>query len=173
MQIKSHLNYLHIAPRKTRLVAGLIRGMDLGRAERELEHAHNRAALPILKLLRSAQAGAKFSYQLQKEQLYVKSITVDSGPMLKRSRPRAFGRSAPVRKKTSHITLIVEAKKGFESASAQRSRAREKPIVRDAMREDMKKEIMRRPPDQREEREVPQARPKKGFLQRVFKRKAI
>jgi large subunit ribosomal protein L22 len=96
-----------MSPRKVRLVAGLVRGLDVARAEAQLGLLNKAAALPVLKLLRSAIANAEHNNKLEKEGLFIKSITVDGGPMLKRWRPRAFGRAAPIRKRTSHITIIL------------------------------------------------------------------
>lgn len=172
MEIKARLNYLRIAPRKTRLVAGLIRGVSALRAEQELEHGAKRSALPLLKLLRSASANAEHAYQLSKDQLYVKSITVNPGPVFTRRRPRAFGRAAPIRKRTSHVVLVLETRARVRPPGIKKSG--EKPVFRVATGEDMKGEAARLTPQEREtEKQFAPARPKKGFLQRVFKRKAI
>lgn len=103
------LNYLKIAPRKTRLVAHVVKGMDIVRAEAELLYRPQRAAKAILKLLRSAISNASVS-GLDKEKLFIKDIRVDQGPMLKRFMPRAMGRATPIHKKSSHIILTLEEK---------------------------------------------------------------
>ena len=105
---KAQLNYLHIAPRKARLVADSIKGKHIIEAESILVYSPNRAAKPILKLLRSAIANASNNSKLNKEKLVVSSITVDEGPMLKRWLPRAMGRATPIHKKTSHIKIILD-----------------------------------------------------------------
>ena len=107
MEIKASLKNLHIAPRKVRLVAGLIRGMDAGRAETELSDLAKRSSGPILKLLRSAVANAMHNFGLPRESLYIGEIKVDGGEIFKRFRARAFGRAAPIRKRTSHVSLIL------------------------------------------------------------------
>ncbi len=167
MEIKARLNHLHMSPRKTRLVAGLIKGMRLAAARQHLERNAKRPARPLLKLLRSATANARQNFQLSEGDLYVKDVRVDEGPVLKRSRPRAFGRSAPIRRRTSHVSLVLET-----GAPAPRiGRSRIGPIVRDAgAREDFH--------DKETRRERPEAgtRPpakSKGFVQRMFRRKAI
>ncbi|MBI5147813.1 MAG: 50S ribosomal protein L22 [Parcubacteria group bacterium] len=108
----ARLNYLRIAPRKTRLIAGLIKGLSVNEAEAQLLFKTNRAAKPLLKLLRSAASNAKNNRKMNPEGLIVESVTVDKGPMLKRYLPRARGSASPLQKKMSHITLtLVESAK--------------------------------------------------------------
>ena len=111
-EINAQLNYLRIAPRKVRLVADLLRGLPVTSAESELRFITKRASLPISKLLNSAIANAKSNsaFHGTKDDLYIKTIKVDGGPVLKRSMPRARGRAFPIRKETSHITLILSSK---------------------------------------------------------------
>src|SRR3990167_8126182 len=102
------LNDLHIAPRKVRLIANVIKGLRAQEAESQLIMQNQRAAQPILKLLRSAMANAKNNKKMGLENLVVKSVIVNQGPMLKRFLPRAQGRATPIHKKMSHVTLILE-----------------------------------------------------------------
>lgn len=108
MEIKFHLRYLRIAPRKVRLVADLIRGKKVTEAETILNFTVKKAAKPLLKLLKSAIASAIHNFQKEKENLYIKKITVDEGPKLKRWRARARGQAFEIQKKTSHITLVLD-----------------------------------------------------------------
>ncbi len=113
MEIKASVNYLRIAPRKTRLVSDLVRGMDVEKAKATLQFAKQKAAKPILKLLDLAIADAKNNYHLDKKNiknLYIKSITVDEGPKLKRWMPVSRGTAHQIQKKTSHITLILDTR---------------------------------------------------------------
>jgi len=100
------LNYLRIAPRKTRSVADLIRGLPVNDAEAQLMVQSRRPAKALLKLLRSAVANAK-NNKLNVDHLFVKEIRVDGGPMLKRYLPRARGSASPLQKKMSHVTLVL------------------------------------------------------------------
>ncbi|OGF74476.1 50S ribosomal protein L22 [Candidatus Giovannonibacteria bacterium RIFCSPHIGHO2_02_FULL_46_20] len=109
-EIIARLQYLHIAPRKARLVAHTIRGKSVALAEARLRFAHKGAAVPLLKLLRSAIANAKHNFQLDADRLVVQSVRVDSGTVLKRFMPRARGTASPIRKRTSHITLVLMEK---------------------------------------------------------------
>lgn len=104
LKAKAQLNYLRISPRKVRLAADLIRGLSVIEAEQQLRFCAKRAAEPLLKLLRSAVANANNA-----PDLYVSEIKVNPGPTLKRWRPRARGMAAMIRKRTSHIIIILEA----------------------------------------------------------------
>lgn len=96
-----------MSPRKVRLVVNTIRGLSVAAAETRLNFLPKLAAQPVLKLLNSAVANAEHNFKLEKKDLYVKFIVADGGPTLKRFRPRAFGRAAPIRKRTTHISLIL------------------------------------------------------------------
>lgn len=107
MEIKAKLNNLRIAPRKTRLVIGLIKKMNVKDAEKVLEFTYKRGANPVLKLLKSAVANAENNFKLKNEDLFIKEIKVDKGTTLKRWMPRARGKATRINKRTSHITLIL------------------------------------------------------------------
>jgi large subunit ribosomal protein L22 len=100
------LNYLRIAPRKTRSVADLIRGLSVNDAEAQLIVQRRRPAKALLKLLRSAVSNAK-NNKLNADHLFVKEIRVDGGPMIKRYLPRARGSASPLQKKMSHVTIVL------------------------------------------------------------------
>lgn len=173
MEIKASLNYLRIAPRKVRLVAGLLGGKGVKEAELELLHLSKRAALPMLKLLHSAVANAKHNFDLAAESLRVKSVIVNQGAPLKRYRPRAFGRSSPIRKETSRLMLVLETvDKAGPSKTAYKKR-KGGPKVREVKLEDLKgaAEKRIRIPDERKETKS-KIKPV-DFVRRVFRRKAI
>jgi large subunit ribosomal protein L22 len=96
------------SPRKVRLVANLVRGKTVEAALAELALLKPVAARPLLKLIKSAAANSGESKD-KYEKLVIKSIRVDVGRTLKRYRPRAFGRAFPIRKRTSHICVLLEA----------------------------------------------------------------
>lgn len=168
MQYKFHLNNLRIAPRKVRLVTALIKGVPVEEAETQLKFQSKRAALSILKLLKSAVASAVNNFNLPSDNLYVASIFVDEGPMLKRFRARAFGRAGAIHKKTSHITLILE-----ERAASGIKKAK-KPLLAEAM-EDKKEEISEKKEkiELTAPKEIKPKRKLSGFTRRIFRRKAI
>jgi len=105
----SLLNYRQ-SPRKVRLVANLIKGKKVSDAEVALSFLVKRASLPISKLLQSAVSNAKQNNGLEKENLFIKNLTVDKGIVMKRFMPRARGMSSPINKRTSHILLVLEEK---------------------------------------------------------------
>lgn len=107
MDVHASLRHLHMAPRKVRLVVDLIRGLGVSEAEQRLTFLKKDASRPVLKLLQSAKANAQHNFQLDPATLVVKTITADAGVTLKRSHPRAMGRSAPIRKRSTHINLVL------------------------------------------------------------------
>ncbi len=115
MAIKAKLRYLHIAPRKVRLVADLIRGKEVIDALGALKFISNRSAEPIIKLLKSAIANAKDEFQFNENDLFISKIMVDGGPIQKRWRPRSRGQAFRILKRSSHITIVLD-KKGAEKA---------------------------------------------------------
>ncbi|MBI3335871.1 MAG: 50S ribosomal protein L22 [Candidatus Portnoybacteria bacterium] len=106
-QIKATLRYLHIAPRKVRLVAQVVRGMQAKRALNELAGLSKRASLPLQKLLESGIANAEHNFALKEQDLYVSELRVNGAPMQKRTFPRSRGRADIKRKRMSHITLVL------------------------------------------------------------------
>lgn len=170
-QYKFHLNNLRIAPRKVRLVANLVKRSPLLLAEAQLKFQSKRAALPILKLLKSARMSAANNFNLLPENLYISNILVDEGVKLKRFRARAFGRAGAIHKKTSHITLVVEERTGLIK----------KPKI--AVREIKKEEIIKEVPKARHIEKIGASakaaeviKPKgkfEGITRKIFRRKAI
>lgn len=110
MSVVAKAKYVHIAPRKVRLVCDAICGLNVQEAENQLQYMTKRARAPLLKLLGSAIANAEHNYGMVKDNLYISKIFVTGGPTLMRYRARAFGRAAPIRKRTSHITIVLEEK---------------------------------------------------------------
>ncbi|MBX3039290.1 MAG: 50S ribosomal protein L22 [Bdellovibrionaceae bacterium] len=108
MESKASLKYARVGCQKARLVADLVRGKDVNDAVKTLTFLNKKSALMIKKLIESAIANADYKKTMDIDKLYVKSITVDGGPVLKRFMPRAQGRAFGLRKKTSHINVILE-----------------------------------------------------------------
>ena len=98
-----------MSSRKVRLVIDLIRGARVEKAQTQLRFANKLAAEPVLKLLNSAIANAVHNFQLNKDELKITAITADEGPILDRWHPRAHGRAMPIRKRSTHISIILEA----------------------------------------------------------------
>lgn len=107
-QAVAKLRYLRMAPRKIRLLADLIRGLKVNKALEQLQNLQKEAKRPVLKLLQSAIANATNNLKMTEDTLRVKTILVDGGPILYRWMPRAMGRATPIRKRTTHLTIILE-----------------------------------------------------------------
>ena len=109
-EVKAFARYIRMSPRKIRLVADLVRNQNVADALEQLKYSSKNAAQPLAKLVNSAIANAVHNYGLKKEDLFIKTLTVDGGPVYKKMEPRAQGRGFLVRKRTSHINLILEEK---------------------------------------------------------------
>lgn len=108
--IKASLNNLRISPRKVRAAANLVRGKDAVYALNTFSYLSKKGSLPLETLLKSALASAKNNHNLEKENLMIKELRVDGGVTLKRSMPRARGSAYPIRKRTSHVLLVLAPK---------------------------------------------------------------
>ncbi|NLI60185.1 MAG: 50S ribosomal protein L22 [Clostridiales bacterium] len=103
--------YIRMSPRKVKAVIDLIRNKSLGEAQAILANTPRAATEPVLKVLNSAAANAENNLGMDQDSLYVAEAYANQGPTLKRFRPRAHGRAARIRKRTSHITIILDEKK--------------------------------------------------------------
>ena len=109
--ITASLSNYRIAPRKMRLVADMIRGKDVGTAKMILTAVSKKAKSPLADLLDSAIANAKNNFNIDSASLTVKEIRVDQGYVLKRSIPMARGSAFPMKKRTSHVKIVLAPKK--------------------------------------------------------------
>lgn len=109
-QVVARLNNVPTSPRKMRLVADLVRGMEVDKAMYALQFTKKEAAKRLYKLLLSALANWKEKNEgarMEENQLYIKEIKVDSGRMLKRVQPAPQGRAHRIRKRSNHVTMIL------------------------------------------------------------------
>ncbi len=102
------LRYAMISPRKVRVVIDLIRNKPVNEALNILKFLPKRAARIVEKLVKSAIANAENNHNMNVDKLYIAEIYANGGPMLKRIRPRAQGRAFLIRKRTSHITVVLK-----------------------------------------------------------------
>ena len=107
MNARAQAKHIRQSPYKVRRVLDLVRGLPVDEARVVLEFTDRKAAGSIIKVLDSAVANAEHNFALDAEELYVAEAYADEGPTLKRWRPRARGRATKIRKRTSHITIIV------------------------------------------------------------------
>ena len=99
--------YVRISSRKVKVVIDLIRGKSVAEAKAILAFTPKAAREPVLKVLNSAVANAENNLDMSADQLFVAEVFANQGPTLKRFRPRAQGRASRIRKRTSHITVIL------------------------------------------------------------------
>jgi ribosomal protein L22 len=108
--VRAQAKYVRSSARKARLVCDHLRGRSVGEARAILALTPRAVARDWSKLLESAIANAENNHELVGEDLYVKVIQADEGPTIKRFRPRAMGRATRIRKRTSHLTILLEPK---------------------------------------------------------------
>ncbi|VFQ43452.1 50S ribosomal protein L22 [Desulfoluna butyratoxydans] len=107
MEVKAVARYVRISPQKVRKIIGAVKGKPVESGINSLKFMPQKAAAIVEKTLRSAVANADHNNELDVDALFIKNITVDQGPSLKRFRARARGRGSRILKKTSHITVVV------------------------------------------------------------------
>ena len=107
MEIQAKAKHIKASPRKVRLVVDVIRGLRVDQALDQLTFVNKLAAGSIEKLVKSAIANALNNFELKEDNLFVKEIRVDEGPTMKRWKPRARGRACPIRKRTSHVNIVL------------------------------------------------------------------
>ncbi len=183
MEIKVKAKHIKISPRKLRLVVDVVRKMSAEDALNQLKFINKKGALPVAKLIKSGIATAVNDFELDKNNLFVKEIRVDEGATMKRWMPRARGRATPIRKRTSHIVLVLgelidsgikKAKKKEIDAPVKLSDlgGGEKKTEKDAKqtkKEDLGEEKKVKTEKKAEAKK--EAKNEKGFVKKVFRRK--
>ncbi|MFH0830858.1 MAG: 50S ribosomal protein L22 [Parcubacteria group bacterium] len=114
---EAHIRYIHMAPQKVQRIATLVRGLPVLQAESLLESLPKRASIPVLKALRSARSNATHNHDMDAKQLHVESVRVGQSMTLPRMMPRAQGRAYRIRKRFSHIDIVL-----IERAAPKRSK---------------------------------------------------
>ncbi len=108
MESKAILKYARISPRKVRRVTDLLKGQKAGDALVNLGFLPHKGGKIVAKVLKSAMANAEQKKVADPESMKIMNILVDQGPTMKRMMPRAMGRADMIKKRTSHITLLLE-----------------------------------------------------------------
>ena len=157
---QAKLQYLKIAPRKVRLVINLIRGKKIEESQNILRFTQKKATLPLLKLLDQAFSNAVNSDpEIDKDNVFIKKIFVDEGPVAKRRFPRAKGKSDVIRKRTSHVTIILDE---INKAVKDVTKSKKAKIVKD------KKQVKKIKIDKKEvKKEKKSTKPKKAVSKKV------
>ncbi|TSC95659.1 MAG: ribosomal protein L22, bacterial type [Parcubacteria group bacterium Athens1014_10] len=148
-EVFAKAKYLKISPKKVKYVLDLVRGMSAEEAQNQLKFIPKKASKYTLKLLNSAIANAEHNFNFKKDNLYIKKITVDEGPTLKRWMPKALGRATVIRKRSSHINIVLDEKvKSKQEEKKVKKEAIEKPII---LKEEMKEKQVISKGDKKEE----------------------
>ena len=108
MESRAVAKYVRISPRKVRLIMDQIRGKGFEEALNLLSFTPNKGAFILRKLVNSALSNAEQSSDVDVDNLYIKRVFADEGPTLKRFRPRAMGRASRIRKRTAHLTVVLD-----------------------------------------------------------------
>ncbi|MEE9186192.1 MAG: 50S ribosomal protein L22 [Candidatus Binatia bacterium] len=108
MEARAILKYIRVSPRRVRLVIDQIRGKKVEEALDILKFTPKRSAAIVAKVLRSAIANAESTQSVDVDRLYIKRVAVDEGGMWKRFMPRAQGRATRIRKRLSHVTVVID-----------------------------------------------------------------
>jgi large subunit ribosomal protein L22 len=138
--VRAHARSLRIAPRKMRLVTNLVKDMRLSEAMTQLSFTNKKGAKMLQKLLQSAAANAEHNFSMNRDGLFIKTITCDMGPVLQRSFPRARGSAFMIRRKMSHVNVVLE-----ERAVKLKKKQKPKAIVPKAVRPGVKPKIEETP----------------------------
>ncbi len=194
MEIKANSNYLRVAPRKVRLVADLVRGMDVKEAETQLGFTPKRASASLLKLLKSAIANAKNNFHIEKDGLYIKKLSVNEGPPFKRWRPVSRGRAVPIMRRSSHVNLVLDVKPSFAKATEGKAGVKvdKKPVAAKTQKETKTQKDLAslrraegefsdlavarkasKKPKTRAPKEIKKGKEGKGLFKKVFRRKSF
>lgn len=167
------LRHLHIAPRKVRLVANLIKNLSANEAEAQLMVLSKRSSDPVLKLLKSGVANMVNNRKLDPTKLVIEKITVDEGPTLKRFLPRSMGRATPLLKRTCHVTIVLREVAGkkvsdrFNTVKPKKEKETKK--IMKVGEKSSKKE--NKEMDGKEEAILKEN--KRGFVKKFFSRKSV
>lgn len=185
MKVKAKSKYLRISPKKMRLVTSVIQGMDTEKALVQLEFIPKRGCDYVKKTLNSAISNAEHNFEIDKNNLFIKEIFVNEGPTLKRWRPRAFGRAGQIRKRSSHLEIILEEKEPGKNKGAKKTAKKEKikeaeikplseaeEVVSQEKKEESKKEQPVKP-EPRHKTKAPSKPKGKKVFKNIFRRKSI
>lgn len=168
-EVKAAARFVPVSAKKARLIVNQIRGLSAQDAETYLNFANKAAVLPISKLLHSAIANAEHNFQIDKEDLFIKAITANGGPVLKRWMPKAHGRATTFRKQTSHIELTLGIKSGVKAKTSSKkdSELEDAKIVKP---QDIKKDALK-VGSKKNDDENKGDKDSKGFMKGMFQRK--
>ncbi len=191
MKVTAKLNNLRIAPRKSKLVADLIKGLDVADAFDQLDVHVKRTSPYIKKLLASAIANGENNLGIDRNNMYVFDVQVGEGVTLKRWRARAFGRAGRILKRTSRIEIILEERvegKGRKTKDQIEKEKKERAQIKKKIKKEQekkekeakkkktgiaKKVVGKKEEGKKEEKIGIDKKGEKGWVKKVFRRKSM
>ena len=177
MEVTAKARYLRISPKKMRLVIDVIRGMSVNDAEAQLKFLNKRGAKMVQKLLQSAVANAQHNFGLKKDNLFIKKIIANEGPTFKRWTAKAMGRAALIRKRTTHLEIVLDE---FVPTPKEKIKKHQEEILTKKI-DEVKPEEVKIKSEEKEDKTklaIPQGTKKEkkqggGFLKKFFQRKSM
>ncbi len=173
------LRSLRQSPRKVRLLSNALVGLSVPEAQARLSATVRAASTPLGKLLHSAAANALDRDQIAPEALSIASLRVDAGTVLKRFHPRAFGRGAPIRRRSSHISVFLVAPESAKGQAKQSASIVQSPAVPVGMTDEKKSDATAKsaPPEgsagqPKVQKKIEPKTASQGFMRRLFQRKS-
>ena len=160
--------FVRATPRKLRMITDTIRDKEAVQALQYLKFIRRDASRPVSQLLASAIANAEHNFQIDEKDLFIKRLTVDEGPKLKRFRPRAHGSAAPIRYRMSHMHLTLGVKEGAVAKQSTK-KAADTSEVKIVNPDEVKKDIMKSSGSDQSGTSGKQSG--KGFMKGMFQRK--
>jgi large subunit ribosomal protein L22 len=192
MQVTAKLNNLRIAPRKSKIVADLIKGLDVKDAFDQLDVHVKRTSPHLKKLLASAIANGENNFGIDRNNMYVLDVRVGEGVTLKRWRARAFGRAGKIMKRTSKIEIILEERvegKGRKTKEEIEKKKKERLQIKKKLEKEKEKrekeetkkkkaiskkaKIKKKEELKKEEKTGSEKKGEKGWVKKVFRRKSM
>jgi len=170
-EVKATAKFIHVAPRKVRLVINQLPGLEAEKALNYLKFVHKISVRPVVKLINSAVANAENNFNLDKKDLYLKKIIVDDGPVVKRYRPRAHGRSTVIRQRTSHIRLILGLRPGAKSKPVTKQAVAGKAVESEAVKIVDPQTVKKEGPKISGKGPADKGKGHQGFFRGIFQRK--
>jgi large subunit ribosomal protein L22 len=181
MKVSAKLNGLRIAPRKSKLVADLIKGMDVAEALDQLDIHVKRTSPYMKKLLLSAIANGENNFGIDKDNMYVYNVIIGAGPTMKRWMPKAFGRAGEILKRTTKIEIILEErvegknrKTKEQIDNEKRKKLEEKrKMEKELFKEEEKKSVSEKKEKLKLEDGSKKETKKQGWAKKIFQRKSM
>lgn len=138
MEVKASLKHIRMSAQKVRLVIDVVRGLTVEEAQNQLKFINKKASEPVAKLIKSAVANAENTFNLERSNLFISEIKADEGLTLKRWMPRAYGRATSIRKRGSHLSLVLKEIKETKNVKKKEVKI-EDPVKLDQLSEGDKK----------------------------------